>query len=236
VVAGEVKHLAATIATGEIAATIATVERDGARPAMAASTGGIGQAATAGSRPPVPGTPPWSSWAPGPQRAPPRREHPYGHRKLPCTCWIRGGRAALHHAGPAHRSPGSLAGRRRRTRPRRRRAEVVADRSAATTAPGPRLPPRPCRATRAADRLPSRATMSGGLASQPCCHQFPRQDGRASGGPSACCREGLEHRNRSDLVLVEMLPQDAGWPGRLAVPDDLVRGDDEVNAVSRILR
>jgi hypothetical protein len=46
VVAGEVKHLVATIATGEIAATIATVERDSAWPAMAASTGGIGQAAT----------------------------------------------------------------------------------------------------------------------------------------------------------------------------------------------
>jgi hypothetical protein len=97
VVAGEVKNLAATIATGEIAATIATVERDGVRPAMAASTGSIGQAATEAAAPPVPSTPPWSSWAPGPQRAPPRREHPYGHRKLPCTCWTRGGRAALHH-------------------------------------------------------------------------------------------------------------------------------------------
>jgi hypothetical protein len=78
--------------------------RDGARPAMPRwRPAGHGcqhrqrQAATEAAAPPVPSTPPWSSWAPSPQRAPPRREHPYGHRKLPCSCWTRGGRAALHH-------------------------------------------------------------------------------------------------------------------------------------------
>src|SRR4029453_8009807 len=48
-------------------------------------------------------------------------------------------------------------------------------------------------------------------------------------GVSTPSCQGRQRWDFGDLVLVQMLPEDAWWPMRLGAPDGLSRSDDEVH-------
>jgi hypothetical protein len=59
-----------------------------------------------------------------------------------------------------------------------------------------------------------------------CNDRGPSADRLGVSTPSC---QGRQRWNLSDLVLVQVLPEDAWWPVRLNAPDDVVRGEDEVH-------